>query len=172
MVWEEATPHQKAPWGMTERQWTVNNLSCETFHGYIQEKTKSGKRIPNEENHGRPTVGRMHFDGEGVKYVFANCRKCMNKNFSGNCKSGMDIGVQVTDPSTARLGRCGCVCCTECFLESRQADADNKEWVACPACGYQKAQHKNEIFWIVNKEYLMRMEDGCMKIVKKEPTQG
>jgi hypothetical protein len=157
MVWEHAHPHQKAPYGMSQETWKIKQLASATFHGYIQEKTVNGARIENVTNGNRPTVDGMHFDAEGVDYVFANCRKCTLKNFTGNYKTGMDPGVKADDPDTPRLGRCGCVCCTECYLVSKSMNQNGNDWIACPACHFEKAQNKNEIFWILNGSFYERI---------------
>ena len=153
MVWPLASPHQKAPYGMTKEIWNERNCSFGKFHGYIQEKTDEGKRIANRDNRGRATVDSIHCDVLGMDFIFANCRNCLRKDFTGNYKTGVDNGVNINDPNTARLGRCGCVCCTECVLTMKQEG----NWIGCPACGSKHAQHKNEIFWIVNRESLGRM---------------
>ena len=138
---------------MTKEIWKARNCSFGKFCGYVQEKTNSGERIENKVNQGRATVESIHCDAVGIDFVFANCRSCLRKNFTGEFKTGVDPGVQIDDPDTARLGRCGCVCCTECILAMRQEG----DWIGCPACGCKNSQHKHEIFWIVNHHSLGRM---------------
>ena len=157
MVWKHAHTHNCAPFGMTEERWKSAALSSTTYHGYIQEQTKDGKRI--ETKTGKPTVEHMQFDGKGVEFVFANCRHCTEKDFTSSFKSGADPGIKVDDPDTPCLGRCGCVRCTKCYLVSESTNRGWNSWVACPACGFKKSQHKNEIFWIVNNKFYERMEN-------------
>jgi hypothetical protein len=153
MVWPLAQPHQKAPYGMTKEIWKQRKCCFGKFYGYVLEKTNGGQRIENKANHGRATIDSIHFDAVGIDFVFANCRNCLSQKFTGDYKTGVDPGVDIKDPNTARFGRCGCVCCTECVLQMRQEGS----WIGCPACGCKNAQHKNEIFWIVNQESLSRM---------------
>jgi hypothetical protein len=146
MVWPQAHPHQKAPYGMTKEIWNAKGCSFGKFYGYIKEKTTGGKRIWTSATDGHPTIAIFHADYTGVDFVFANCRSCLGKDFSGEYKTGADEGMDIDDPNTPRLGRCGCVCCTECVLRMPEEEG----WVGCPACGSAKFQHKNEIFWIIN----------------------
>jgi hypothetical protein len=148
MVWSLAHPHNRAPFGMNQKVWDEKKLSFATFYGYIHEETLRGKRIPNHNNSGRPTIKNIHFDQVGVEYVFANCRHCLRKDFTGSFNTGVDPGVNEYDNNTARLGRCGCVCCTRCVLVSESTNKGWTEWISCPACG-SVFQNENEIFWIV-----------------------
>lgn len=165
MVWKYAHPHSMAPKGMTKEWWDEKQLSYETYLGYIQEKTERGVRII--ERGGRPTIDRMHLDDAGVNFVFANCLHCTRQDFTGNFKSGMDPGIKENDPNTPRLGRCGCVCCTRCVLVSERTNRGWDGWIACPACGYKKSQHQDEIFWIVNAEFFDRMDAREVEAFRK-----
>jgi hypothetical protein len=158
MVWKHAHPHNRAPTGMTKEWWEKEQLSSETYLGYIKEKTDRGVRIMGVG--GRPTIDQMHMDEAGVDFVFANCQHCTRQDFTGNFKSGMDPGIAVDDPDTPRLGRCGCVCCTRCVLVSESTNRGWNKWIACPACGYKKSQYEDEIFWIVNADFFDRIDGG------------
>ena len=148
---------------MNADKWKSDGLCSETYNGYIQERTLAGARIPNKSNGGCPTVQHMHLDAKGVDYVFANCRHCMNHNFTGGFKTGMDPGVMVDDLDSPRLGRCGCVCCTKCVLVVMSTNRGWGEWVSCPACGHAKFQHSKEIFWIMNAQTFNNLPEslGC-----------
>jgi hypothetical protein len=145
---------------MTNERWKENGFRCTKFYGYCLEDAPFGIRKPNVENFGRPTIKHMHFDGNGVKYVFANCLSCTKKDFSGNYKTpanGTDVPIDYKD--APRLGRCGCVVCTECYLKKKKLVDDDEEWIACPSPSCHRAQsarshHRDEVIWIMNEEVI------------------
>ena len=150
-------PHQNCPGGMTKERWRKEGLSTTKFYGYCLEDAPFGIRKPNMKNSGRPTIKHMHFDGNGVDYVFSNCMCCSKKDFSGQYKTpGADGTLPIDYRDSPRLGCCGCVVCTECYLEIKDKYDDEEEWIRCPAPSCQHAEtarshHRDEIFWIMNE---------------------
>ncbi len=165
MVWLHAMPHQHGPADMTEKRLIEQGLSVTKFYGYCLEDAPNGIRKPNDENYGRPTIKHIHFDGNGVDYVFSNCMCCHRKDFSGDYKTPADGEVPVTYKDSPRLGRCGCVVCTECVLKVGLEYDNDDEWIRCPSptCMDDLAgtsHHRDEIIWIMNETVLRRPRFG------------
>lgn len=179
MVWLHAMPHEDAPDGMTNETWQQQGFSCTKFYGYCLEDAPFGVRKPNIENYGRPTIKHVHFDGNGVEYVFSNCLCCRKKDFSGNYKTpanGTDVPIDYKD--APRLGRCGCVVCTGCYLEKKKQSFDqDEEWMACPSPSCNRAEtarshHRDEVIWIMNEKVISCLAPLETKTKENEPRKG
>jgi hypothetical protein len=171
MVWIHAMPHQHGPADMTKKRWIAEGLSCTKFYGYCLEDAPYGIRKPNTKNFGRPTIKHMHFDGNGVDMVFSNCLACSKKDFSGSYKSPAHGRVSIDYKDSPRLGRCGCVVCTECYLEVKKDYEDNEEWIRCPnlSCRSEESacsHHRDEVIWILNEAAIINLTPK--ESVKKE----
>jgi hypothetical protein len=156
MVWIHAMPHQNGPANMTKERWIRKGLSSTKFHGYALEDAPNGIQKPNMANFGQPTIKHMHFDGNGVDFVFSNCLSCCKKDFLAPSKAPINGKVPMEYKDAPRLGRCGCVVCTKCYLAKKLGCKENDEWIPCPSpsCNDQEwahSHHRDEVIWIMNE---------------------
>jgi hypothetical protein len=163
-------PHQDCPAGMTRERWRSEGLSKTRFYGYCLEDAPNGIRKPNMENFGRPTIKHMHFDGNGVDFVFSNCLGCCKKDFSGQYRTPANGKVPIAYKDSPRLGRCGCVVCTECYLEIALEYEDDEEWRRCPSasCQNPESHHRDEVIWILNEEAINSLTEQNTDLQKDD----
>jgi hypothetical protein len=114
---------------MTQEHWILEGLSSTKFYGYCLEDVPKGIRKANMDNFGRPTIKHMHFDGNGVHYVFSNCLCCSKKYFSGQYMTPSNGQAPIEYKDLPRLGRCGCVVCTKYHLAVKQEYDDDDKWI-------------------------------------------
>jgi hypothetical protein len=150
--WPEATPHNRAPRSLNPDLMAAQGLSNTTFNVLLVEN------LPRPPPPAQPNTEWMHADEEGIIFVFANCMSCRECNFTGT-DYPHPYTVEPGHPSTARLGRCGCVVCSGCVGEI-MGRFPLAEEVPCPYCDVPQAFGRNRILWIMNSTLMANYVRG------------
>ena len=89
-------------------------------------------------------------------WSFGSCNSCWKRgrrNFTDITTTRHPLSVPADNPSTPRLGRCGCVVCNECVLEIEMNPNNSGQMdVHCPYCGNKECFSKHMRIWLVSME--------------------
>eukprot|EP00978_Attheya_sp_CCMP212_P017418 scaffold46374_cov31-Attheya_sp.AAC.1 len=164
-TWEAAwaVPHNKAPMGLSQDDWTEKDYSSTKFIGLVLESGPGFKRTAHPVT-GRPgNVLLMHFDMVGKDFIFANCLKCKARKFD-DPEMSFPLDLPIDDPTLPRLGKCGCVCCNGCIRKLIPVNINTsgnpyRGYIPCPySCKYYYGHKQDQHAWIFTESMLNNLK--------------